>query len=169
MKSLIAAVILGGAFGTASASVEAIDDSSMVVDITVEVRSAAGSVVAHLAFEEETVLTLPLLDRGDGVFGIQTELEPKNYAVVFEIVGEAESSGPVTLTQMGADLGPEPGEPVTPDEDEGLSEESTRMLWLAVALGAASLSVLAFWVLGGREGRRGDADAADEEPAETGE
>jgi hypothetical protein len=124
----------------------------MVVEMEVEVTDPADSVVAHLSFEEDEILTLPLLDRGDGVFGLRTELEPKNYIVVFEAVGEGgESSEPVTLTTLGADLGPESG-PTTSTLGEGeLSGDSQQMLWLAVALGAASLSLVAFWVLGGRK------------------
>lgn len=161
IRALLAAVILGGVFGTATATVESIDEDLMVIDISVEVRSSAESVVAHLTFDTEPVLTLPLLDRGDGVFGIRTELEPKNYGVVFEVVGDApESSGPVSLAQMGADLGPESGQATTTTtEEEGLSRESRALLWLAIALGAGSLSVLAFWVLGGR--RQGDTETPD--------
>lgn len=163
VRALIAAVILGGAFGTASATVVSIEDDVMVVDISVEVQSSAEAVVAHLAFEEEPVLTLPLLDRGESVFGIRTELEPKNYAVVFEVVGEETSSSePVSLTQLGTALGPESGTATTTTvADDALSRESRALLWLSVALGAASLSVLAFWVLGGRRDR--DQPALEEE------
>lgn len=164
MRAVLAAVILGGMFGTATATVESVEDQVMVVDITIEVQSSAEAVVAHLTFDEEPVLTLPLLDRGEGLFGIRTELEPKNYVVVFEVIGEdAESSGPVSLSQMGADLGPESSSATTTTEGEDeLSRESRALLWLAIALGAASLSVLAFWVLGGRRDDDGRS-AADEE------
>jgi hypothetical protein len=152
MRALITAVVLGGVFGSASATVVSNDGEVMVVEMEVEVTDPADSVVAHLSFEEDEILTLPLLDRGDGVFGLRTELEPKNYIVVFEAVGEGgESSEPVTLTTLGADLGPESG-PTTSTLGEGeLSGDSQQMLWLAVALGAASLSLVAFWVLGGRK------------------
>ena len=150
MRAILAAVILGGVFGSASATVIEADADVITVEIEVEVIGAADSVVAHLAFEEDRVLTLPLLDRGDGTFGITTQLEPKNYVVVFEVVGE-DSSNPTTLTQLGADLSPGSGSATTTTTpDEALSQDSQRMLWLAIALGAASLSVLAFWVLGGR-------------------
>lgn len=161
MIALIAAVVLGGAFGSASAAVESLDDAVMMIDIEVEVLGAPDSVVAHLSLEDER-FTLPLLDRGEGIFGLRTELERKNYVVVFEVVGQdGESSEPTSLQQMGADLGRQTaGTTTTTPEDEGLSEDSQRMLWLAIALGAASLSLLAFWVLGGRD---------DEEEPEVGE
>jgi len=168
MSFLLAALILGGAFGTATAEVVSMDGSVMVVDIEVEVLETGESVVAHLAFQEDDVATLPLLDRGDGVFGIQTELEPKNYVVVFEIVGDdGASSGPVTLTQLGAELGPESSGPTTTVDESALSDDSRQLLWLAVALGAASLSLLAFWVLGDRE--RDQDTGGDPADAETGE
>lgn len=152
MSILIAAILLGGMFGTASATVESTEGGLMVVDIEVEVEGSTENVVAHLSFDRDPPLALPLLDRGNAVFGLRTELEQKNYVVVFEVVGESpQTSGPVTLAQMGADLVADSESEDEDDEDEGLSPESRRLLWLAVALGAASLSVLAFWVLGGRD------------------
>lgn len=163
MKTLIAALILGGVFGTASATVESMEEDTMLLDLSVEVQASAEAVVAHLTFDEEPVDSLPLLDRGDGTFGIRTELEAKNYVVVFEVIGdEAASSGPVSLTQLGADLGPESEVTTTSEADEGLSRESRQLLWLAVALGAASLSVLAFWVLGGSRGDKERVGAHEE-------
>lgn len=151
MRGLLAAVILGGVFGSASATVESVTQDGMMVEIEVEVSGAPETVVAHMSFEDER-FTLPLLDRGDSVFGLRTELERKNYMVVFEVVDEdAASSDPVSLQEMGADLSLAGRETTTTTEgEEGLSQESQRLLWLAIALGAASLSLLAFWVLGDR-------------------
>lgn len=163
MKALIAAIVLGGLFGTASATVESIEDNIMRIDIAVEVTGSTETVVAHLTFDDDPILTLPLLDRGGGTFGIVAELEPKNYVVVFEVVGE-EPSDPVSLSQLGADLLPGVGATTTTDpEDDTLSEDSRRSLWLAVALGAASLSLIAFWVLGGRDGDDDESGTAAEE------
>lgn len=164
MRALIASVLIGGLFGSASANVDAIGPDVMVIDIEVEVPPAAANVVAHLSFESEE-LVLPLTDRGDGVFGIRTELPPRNYFVVFEVVGESGgSSDPVSLTQLGAELSGDPGATTTTVADEGLGRESRQMLWLAIALGAASLSALAFWVLGGRDQER-DGGKRDESEA----
>lgn len=152
MKALVAAVVLGGVFGSASATIESIDDDGMVVTIEVDVSGSFDAVVAHLTFDDDAPLTLPLLDRGNGTFGIRTELAPKNYFVVFEAVGEqSDSSEPVSLAELGAELGPETGRTTTTLDDDELSNESQGLLWLAIALGAASLSLLAFWVLGGRD------------------
>jgi hypothetical protein len=152
MRALVAAVMLGGVFGSATATVESIDDGVMIVTIEVEFSGTTDTVIAHLTFEDDEPLALPLLDRGDGKFGLRTELEPKNYFIVFEAVGDtSERSDPVSLTEMGAELGPERGGTTTTLGDDELSNDSQRFLWLAIALGAGSLSLLAFWVLGGRD------------------
>lgn len=165
MRGLLAAVIVGGIFGSASATVESVTGDGMMVEIEIEVSGAPETVVAHMSFEEER-FTLPLLDRGDSVFGLRTELERKNYMVVFEVVDEdAASSEPISLQEMGADLSLANGETTTTAEkEEGLSQESRRLMWLAIALGAASLSLLAFWVLGDR-----DEDEDDEQPRDDAE
>lgn len=167
MIALIASVVIGGVFGAASATVDAIGEEVMIVDIEVEVPPGAATVVAHLSFESEE-LVLPLTDRGDGTFGIRTELPPRNYFVAFEIVGEeGGSSDPVSLTELGADLsGGTAGPTTTAPDGDGLGDDSRQMLWLAVALGAASLSALAFWVLGARDDHEETEDVSKEgEPA----
>lgn len=162
---LIASVIVGGGFGSASAEVESTDGDTMLVTMEVEVMVSAQSVVAHLAFDDDPPFTIPLLDRGGGTFGVTTELEAKNYVVVFEAVGpDGETSEPVSMMQMGVDLDPDSGGSTTTTTDDGdISPENQRMLWLAVAAGAASLSVLAFWVLGPKEGKDEEPTGADEE------
>ena len=152
--ALIAAVELGGAFGSASATVESLGEVSMIVDLEVEVKVSAAAVVAHLAFDDDPTVALPLLDRGGGVFGIRTELAPKNYLVVFEAIGDPGGlSQAVSLTELGADLGPSRGSGTNSTEGDGLSSETRGTGWVALALGAASLSALAFWVLGDRDKR----------------
>jgi hypothetical protein len=161
---LLAAVELGGGFGMASATIDSIEGSNMVLDLDVEVRTSASAVVAHLVFEEDPALALPLLDRGGGLFGIRTELPAKNYVVVFEAVGSGEEpSHPAFLTDLGADFTQSVGgtSSVTTLPDDGLSQETRQFGWLALALAAASLSLLAFWVLGGRE--KGDDPGRSEE------
>jgi hypothetical protein len=152
VRGLLAAVILGGVFGSATATIELIDGDLMMLSIEVEVSGSPDTVIAHLTFEDDQALILPLLDRGDGTFGLRTELEPKNFFVVFEAVGEGtETSDPVSLAQMGAEFGTRSGGTTTTMPEDELSNESRRALWLAVALGAGSLSLLAVWVLGSRD------------------
>lgn len=148
---LLAAVQIGGAFGEATVEIEELTEGSMIVDLEVEVGVSAEAVVAHFSFDGEPDFTLPLLDRGDGVFGVRTELEALNYVVVFEAVGGGEVSEAWTLTSLGADFGAADLDRVTVADgsENGFSDETRRSGWLALALAAASLSALAFWVLGG--------------------
>lgn len=162
----LTAVLLGGSFGSASASVESSVDGFMTIDLQVEVNVSAEAVVAHLSFDTDRELIIPLLDRGGGLYGTITQLERKNYYVAFEVIGpEGDVSDPVSLADMGVDLSPEvgPATTTTAPQDEGLGSESRSLLWLTVALAAASLSALAFWVLGGRDA------SEDEETSEPGD
>lgn len=153
---VLIAVDLGAGFGPATATVVSASEQSMIVDLRVEVAVSADSVVVHLALPEEDTITIPMVPRDDGTYGVTTEIKPADYVVVFEAVGNpGAQSEPVSLTDIGADLGP--GFPET-TESVGRSPGTQRWLWLGVALGAASLSVLAFWVLGGRDEGDGDDD-----------
>jgi len=160
---LLAAIQLSGAFGFARAELLERAPDSMTVDLEVEVLISVDAVVAHLSFDGEPELTLPLLGRGDGVFGLTTELAPRNYVVVFDAIGpRGEVSDPVTLHQLGVDLVSNSGGPTGTTEAEGLTEATRRVGWLGVAFAAASLSALAVWVLGDRE----EEDQADPRSAE---
>ncbi|MBW3666072.1 MAG: hypothetical protein KY394_00615 [Actinobacteria bacterium] len=162
---LFAAVQLGGAFGSASAELLERTPGSITIDLEVEVLVSVDAVVAHVSFDAEPELTLPLLDRGDGFFGLTTELAPRNYVVVFDAIGpRGEASDPVTLHQLGIDLVSGSAAADETTEAEGLTESTRRVGWLAVAFAAASLSALAVWVLGGGgEEDEDGARSADEE------
>jgi hypothetical protein len=98
---------------------------------------------------------------------VTTELRLADYSVVFEVVGATGTqSEPVTLSDLGADLASEDGVTGTTETENGEDPETRRWLWLGVALGAASLSVLAFWVLGGREEPEADETGSQPPPDE---
>jgi hypothetical protein len=169
------AVEVGAGFGSASASVVSMTDQSMIVDVQVEVEITADSVVAHFALPDEDTITLPMLERDDDSYGVTTELKPANYIVVFEAIGNpGAESDHVSLTDLGVDLS-STSDTTTTIAIEELSKGTQQWLWLGVALGAASLSALAFWVLGGRDEDDGADEPADEsqtghpEPAPPGE
>lgn len=146
---VVAAIQLGGAFGSASAELLQRNPAAITIDLEVEVLVTVEAVVAHVRFDNQPELTLPLLARGDGVFGITTQLAPRNYVVVFEAVGpNGGLSDAVTLHELGVDLVGRSSGGGT-DEAEGLTEATQRVGWLAVAFAAASLAALAMWVLGG--------------------
>lgn len=159
MAAVLAAVEIGGAFGTASAEIESTSTTSMTVDMEVEVVGSVQAVVAHLSFDGETDITIPLLDRGGGTFGILTELESHNYLVVFEAIGEEGGlSDPVSLRDLGADFGGSDFVGSGGGDGDAFSDETRQAGWLALALVAASLSALAFWVFGARDKRSSSAD-----------
>ena len=144
-------VALGGSFGEASASAVPTGSTSMLVEIMVEVSTDVDVVVAHFSLPGDADVTVPLLDRGDGVFGLRTELRRGDYQVVFEIVGE-DTTPPMSLTSLGvaselADTGAV--SPVTTQPDE-ISDDTRQRGWLALALAAGALATLAFWALGDR-------------------
>ena len=162
---LLFAVEVGAGFGIASASVVSMTDESMIIEIRVEVETSADSVVVHLALPDEDTITLPMLERDDGGYGVTTEVKPANYIVMFEAIGDpGAESDQVSLTDLGVDLSSTSGTTTTAESEE-LSAGTQQWLWLGVALGAASLSALAFWVLGGRDRDEG-SDEPDEEEEE---
>ncbi|MCB1247169.1 MAG: hypothetical protein KDB69_07885, partial [Acidimicrobiia bacterium] len=152
------ALQLGAGFATASAELVSTSPNAIEVDLHVELTGSASSVVAHLSFPGHPELILPMISRGERVWGVTTELEPLDYQVVFESLGDQPAiSSAHSLSDLGVDFGIDVTSTTAGPDDEGLSDESTRRLWLAVAFGAAALSALAFWVLGG-----GSQDSSDE-------
>jgi hypothetical protein len=130
----------------------------------------------HLALPDEETITLPMLERDDGAYGVTTEVKPANYIVMFEAIGDpGAQSDQASLTELGVDLS-STADTTTTTTTEELTAGTQQWLWLGVALGAASLSALAFWVLGGRddddeadEPGNGSQTAEDPEPAPPGE
>jgi hypothetical protein len=166
--SVLLAVELGGGFGTASAIVVSTTQQSMVIEMHVEVDVSVDSVVAHLTLPGDDPITLPMLLRDDGSYGVTTELKTAEYVVVFEAIGSPGArSEPVGLSELGVELGTGDDLSTTTEPDEGRSPATQRWLWLGVGLGAASLSALAFWVLGGREDPDGDHVPDQPSPGES--
>jgi hypothetical protein len=160
--AILLAVELGAGFGSASATVESMGEESMVIDLRVEVDGSPDSVVAHLTLPDEDTITIPMLVREEGVYGVTTEIKPANYVVVFEVIGEeGAESDPVSLDELGMDFSSNEATTV-PEEETPISASTQQWLWLGVALGAASLSALAFWALGGRDEPATPADVEEE-------
>lgn len=160
LLTMVLALELGTGFGAASAELISTTGNAMEIELRVEIRQSAEAVVAHLAFEDETPITFPLTQRESGVFGIRTEVTKVNYRVVFEIVGSgAARSDSYSLMELGLVFPAGTTNSTTPDPSPGLSDATRGWGWLALALGAAALSLLAFWALGGK----GEHDHASSE------
>ncbi|MGF1618509.1 MAG: hypothetical protein ACFCU2_11995 [Acidimicrobiia bacterium] len=160
---VLLAVELGAGFGAASAELVSTTSNAIQVDLRVEVTQSAETVIAHLVAEGEAPLALPLLQREPGIFGIRTELKAINYRVVFELFGpDPARSEPTSLMELGVGFsGGGPDTTITTNPED-LPEDVTRWLWLAIAFGAASLSALAFWVLGGDDRQVSSTDGSTE-------
>lgn len=135
------AVELGGGFGQAEARAQVVSPTLMQLELVVE-APAARSVVAHLLEPGGPDQTVAMAERSPGTYGAVVEARRADLVVVFEVVG-GDLSEPVNLSRLGVDpavLGRVPVAKTRPKDD--------RWLWLAVAAGAAALSLLAFWALG---------------------
>ena len=157
-----AGIELGGVFGRARAEATSLTSEAMRLDLEVEADDDA-AVVAHLIDPGGSQETLPMAPRGEGLFGIRTEIRKVDYVVVFEAVQAslAAESQPLRLTELGADpavLGVSSDPAV---EAEEISESTRQWGWAGLGLAAAALTLLAFWALPDRR-RRARAAAAFE-------
>ena len=99
--ALALTVELGGIFGSASAVGTEVDESTIQVDLTVEM-SAGGAVVAHLLEPGGEDRTVALDERLPGVYGGIFETRKIDLVVVFEAVGPPSvQSESVQLTELG--------------------------------------------------------------------
>jgi hypothetical protein len=69
------------------------------------------------------------------------------------------------LVELGVEFPRTDPVSTTTTDPEVLPEDVTRWLWLAVAFGAAALSALAFWVLGGNDRQSSSDEAASTDSA----
>ena len=170
---LLALVVeLGGSFGAASVEGEGVLSGEIEVTISVTVGGDPVSVVAHFVDPGDDQLTVTLGARGDGTHGATAIVERADLIVVFEAIGAdgfSEQSRPVSLTDLGLDptiLLDAPGVPA--DESEAgltLNAATQRWGWAALGLGAAALSLLAWWALADYPKRR---RVGTEEPVDQG-
>lgn len=161
-------VQLGGAFGAAEAAATLISSGEMELTLEVEVGGNPVSVVAHLIDPGDDQTTTTLAHQGGGLYSGVTVTERADLVVVFEAVGvgnDSIMSRPVRLTELGLD----PDVLIDPsiastEEIDGLTLDAAteRWGWAAVALGAAALSLLAWWALGEYPRRRRRPDEVDQ-------
>ena len=169
---LVLSVPIGGAFGEAVAEGTVVGNGVISIELEVEVPGAT-SVVAHILDPGDDQMTLAMNPRAGDVFAVAAEVEQADLIVVFEILDGRETivSRPVNLSELGVDPGVlgsvVPPNRLTSDAEEEAAEgvltpAIRRNLWLAVALAAGALSLLAVWAAGPKPG----PETPDSEPAE---
>ena len=160
-------VDLGGVFGHAMASAAARGSDTIELNVEVEAHDEA-TVVAHLIEPGGTQETLPLASRGEGVFGVRTEVAKTDYLVVFESIegSMASQSQPLRLTDLGVDPALVGILTAPPTDDEEVSDSTRQWGWAGLGLAALALTLVALWALPDRRRRARDSEAAETEAAE---
>jgi hypothetical protein len=98
------AVELGAGFLGGSVTGEPIDDTTIRVDLEVEVAPGEAPVVAHLALPGAEDRVEALVERAPGRWGAVIELRRADWRVVFESVSTGRLSRVVSLTALGLEL-----------------------------------------------------------------
>lgn len=160
MSGVLLAVVLALAavFGAAEAEAVVVDSDTVEYAVSVEAEPRT-SVVLHALDPGSEQLTVAMLETSTGLYRTRFESRPVDYVIVFEDLTTGSQSDPVRLSDLGVapELVGRPGDP----GDPGGAEPDPSLGWLALGLGLASLSALAFWALGGDRRR-----SSDEEPSE---
>lgn len=154
---IVAALVAGGPFGSATADATVVD--SATVEVAVSVEGPIGtSVVLHALDPGSDQRTVAMVESQSGRYSTRFESRPVDLVVVFEDLATGQESDPVRLTELG--VAPELVGVIAPG---AVTDEAESPLgWLALGLGLASLSALAFWALGGRS----QPEEASSEPGE---
>ncbi len=147
LAALVMSIQLGGGFGIAQAEATVVDSSTIEVAVTVE-ASAGTDVVVHVVDPGGDQRTVAMIESAPGTYRTVFETRPLDLVAVFEDLATGAQSDPLRLSRLGVAAELVGAVPLTPPESE---PEDRSLLWLGAALGAASLSALAFWVLGGAD------------------
>lgn len=169
--ALLAAVVLGGDFGVASAGGEPAVGNRILVTFEVEVLTSADVVVAHLIRPGQDQETISLAGDDSGIFRGAATVPKVDIVVVFEAVrgpGNSSLSTPATLTELGLD----PvllGDLEAPIEQSTVSEPAPGIgipLIIAIVSGVLSLALIVWWVWsgGGQEDMAPQSPPSDEAP-----
>jgi hypothetical protein len=144
---LLMSIQVGGGFGAAQADATVRDSATLEISITVE--AAPGTdVVVHMVDPGGDQRTVAMIESTPGVYRTVFETRPVDLVAVFEDLAAGAQSDPLRLSEIGVApelVGSAPLVPTAPEP------EDRSLLWLGAALAAASLSALAFWVLGGAD------------------
>jgi hypothetical protein len=174
MHVIVAVLIffqVGAFFGDPAVEGRETTAAMMEIDLSVS-APPGGSVVAHLIDPGGLQHTVALREREPGLYGGLVEVRRADLIVVFEAVDQGGAqSAPHRLTDIGLDRALLGALSVAPTTTAPEVSASTRNWgWLALALGAASLALIALWALPERtvsrpedpgESLAGTADADD--------
>jgi hypothetical protein len=142
-------LVFASTTGLGPASATVLDSGVDTFQVELEVEAAAERVVvAHVIDPGGDQMTISMAEVEDGVYRGVFEHRPADLLVVFEDVAGGEQTQAASLSELGVvfetpAVTTAPTSPEPPDDSLG---------WLGLGLGAASLSLLAFWVLAGRSG-----------------
>lgn len=160
--ALLAAAVLGGDFGVASATGEPAVGNRILVTLEVEVLVSAEVVVAHLIQPGQDQETISMSGGESGIFRGAATVPKVDVVVVFEAVrgpGDSALSTPATLTELGLDRALL-GDLVAPIEESTAQNPSPDIgvpLLIAIVSGVLSLALIIWWVWSGA----GDEDRDD--------
>jgi hypothetical protein len=182
MKTVLAFILvslpLSSPFGEASATATS-TDGGLRFEVSVEVQGSPVAVLVRGVGSGASELPpVALGDQGDGTWaGIVQLPVVENIRVGFEFIpasGPASVSDLHTLTDLGVDRAvfehPAPSTSQS-DEDEPLvSPEGRRWGWMALAAGAAALTLIALWAIGSVRRVEGDeiVESVDDEARDDG-
>lgn len=176
MTRLIAVLVLllplSSPFGDASATATS-TDGGLRFEVSVEVQGSPVAVLVRGVGSGASELPpVALDDQGNGTWvGIVQIPVVENILVGFEFIpdrgGPASVSEMHTLTELGVDRAvfeaTRPAVSTDSDDEPLVSPEGQRWGWLALAAGAAALTLIAFWAIGSVRGRSEDEDDMDRE------
>jgi hypothetical protein len=159
--ALLMLPVLAQTFGDPTATGRQLTAATLEVDLSV-VAEGAEAVVAHLIDPGGEQRTVPMVSRSGSRFGIIVEVPRIDYVVVFEALGAGVSSQshPQRLSELGLDpglLGILPFTPTTVPEPN----PARQWGWVALALGALALALLAWWAL--PEAKKPEVSAAEDQ------
>lgn len=151
---LLFAQDLGAPFVEASAEARPVT-GGLEVELQVTLNADVDTVVAHIVTPGQDQQTVALASRGGGEYGGVLIVPAEDVVVIFEAVdvGRQVLSQPATLTELGVDPDQFRGDRsfAAPDAPgSSIPQEARRWGWAAVALGATSLALIAFWAAGAR-------------------
>lgn len=139
---VLAAVVLGGGFGEATAVAGPEPDGQLRVEVSLRPSGPSGPVVAHFVLPAGDGPSLSLQAGDGGVWAGSVELRRADWRVVFEDLATGEISPAVSLTELGVAREALVEGVVSLPPEPGVADTSPLWLGLAVLAGLGSIALL---------------------------